>query len=629
MNGFKKNYFSFFLLLLILSLGAVFTFTQAQNLETDYPQVPGAETPITTKTPLPEYVKYIFNFSVWLAGFIALGTVFYGGVRYLTSAGSASATSEAKKQIFAGIFGLIVLLSSYIILNTINPQLLFFNIPEPDFGTAPPVVVPPPLIEQTLFAEEIPFGKFIDGIGEIKSGGSATSLTYSYESVLAETRLERIIGISEEIWNTAKKIQKVSKEISDASQELENLVRQCVCSNCSSDCGGCDSCPCNCNGDPCGPVRGAIIEQQAILSTKYNEFPPLKAKIEMLSEKLAVEKEKLEKALIELEKGELLAKKCPSSISSQGKTSVLLSYSDFWAYKEGIESGEIIKEMKVKKTWDYMNAGNDESTFYCAETPFEVSSIEEVSTGDISELISGIESSLEQKLSCQIIIPIGESVDYSEDIANRLIGEFFITLEDIAKTVEEIPKETENSKNISPLPNCYHCSNWCSCACSAVICCDEFSCWCCGCELAQSCQGSPCPEDKKKIQEINTLIQKNHQVINDAYNSITASDDELHNLINGDEIHDKKLTDSKREPSWSYDILKRILPATRNAFRRCVNLAGDWTEALSGEKLMTKNVLICEEAKSTCSDLEEGYVCYGEGDSSSFPNYFCGEIESK
>ena len=51
----------------------------------------------------------------------------YGGFRYLTSAGNPSAMSDANSQIFAGLIGLIVILSSWLLLTTINPQLIVIN----------------------------------------------------------------------------------------------------------------------------------------------------------------------------------------------------------------------------------------------------------------------------------------------------------------------------------------------------------------------------------------------------------------------------------------------------------------------------------------------------------------------
>ncbi len=124
MRNSKKASLIFFALVLVLPLLAGVCAAQDKGLEIQYPVVPGAETPTTVKTPLPQYVRYIFNFSIWIAGFIAFIALIYGGVRYLTSAGNPSTMEDAKDQMFAGILGLLILLSSYLILANLNPQLV-------------------------------------------------------------------------------------------------------------------------------------------------------------------------------------------------------------------------------------------------------------------------------------------------------------------------------------------------------------------------------------------------------------------------------------------------------------------------------------------------------------------------
>lgn len=629
MDKAKKKLF--FLFLILFALGAGFVSAQSA-LEVDYPTVPGAEAPSDTKTALPDYVKYIFNFSLAIAGFVAFASFVYGGVKYLVSAGSAAAISDAKKQIFAGILGLIILFSSFIILNTVNPQLLFFDISKADPGPPPEIVTLPPVEEQTLYATEIPLGSLIDWHGDSIDNGSKTSPLYAYEGVLTEKRYARILELSKKVWKLSKDIQKVSEEISEASQTLQELVQQCVCGNCSSNCGGCDACPCSCSGDPCASVRGEINNQKSILSAKAVEILPFIEKLEELLEEMDLEREKIKNSLDELEKGELIASKCPSSISDTNKTSVLLSSSDFWNYKEGIESGDLAEAVEVKKIWEEIDSENDATNFYCAETPFDVLLIEEVSVGDLGSLFPDTETAEEPKSYCEAKIPIGTAVDNTEDIANRLMAEMKRQREEGNKIILEIPKESENAEGLSALPTCYSCSDWCSCSCSADWdCCGDEECdpCCTGCSLSQSCQGNPCPGEKAQIASLNNLIQGNHGKITNSFAEITSSDDEVNNLIKGDEIHNESLAGSEREPTWANDLIKNILPAARDGFNLCVNSAEDWMNALSGEEILTKNVLECEEAKDVCWDIEEDYECHGEDAENSFPDYVCTETASK
>lgn len=116
-----------FLLIIFLSLLSGSSSFAQRKLEIIYPTVPGAETPTTTKTALPEYLEYVFTFAIMVAGLFAFGALIYGGFSYLTSAGDPTKMKEGQDQIMAGFLGLIIILSSYLILNTINPQLVILG----------------------------------------------------------------------------------------------------------------------------------------------------------------------------------------------------------------------------------------------------------------------------------------------------------------------------------------------------------------------------------------------------------------------------------------------------------------------------------------------------------------------
>ena len=96
----------------------------ARPTEITYPEVPGAIRPVTIKTALPEYMRYIFSFFVMISGFICFGALIYGGIRYLISAGSPKAQKDAKDQIVAAFLGVAIVLTSYLLSKTINPQLV-------------------------------------------------------------------------------------------------------------------------------------------------------------------------------------------------------------------------------------------------------------------------------------------------------------------------------------------------------------------------------------------------------------------------------------------------------------------------------------------------------------------------
>ncbi len=112
--------------LIVLTVLLLDNFCYAQKpLEIKYPRVLGKE--LSEKPLLPEYIKYIFNLALLLGGLIAFGALVLGGFRYMSSVGSPPAMDDAKDQIFSGILGLVILLSSYLILTTVNPQLVILK----------------------------------------------------------------------------------------------------------------------------------------------------------------------------------------------------------------------------------------------------------------------------------------------------------------------------------------------------------------------------------------------------------------------------------------------------------------------------------------------------------------------
>lgn len=136
MVSYKKILIVFLLMVSLLAI--LFDFSFAAERELEVP-IPGLET--DTLPALPDYIVAIFNFSLMIIGLIVFGALIYGGFRYLTSAGKPAAMADAKDQIFSALLGLIILFSSYLILTTINPELVILS--EPD----KPLIGPMPGIE--------------------------------------------------------------------------------------------------------------------------------------------------------------------------------------------------------------------------------------------------------------------------------------------------------------------------------------------------------------------------------------------------------------------------------------------------------------------------------------------------
>ena len=78
---------------------------------------------LTLDMPLNEIVAWFYYFIIGVAGLAAFVMLVTGGVKYLTSAGSPSAISDAKDQIKSALLGLLIILMSWLILQVINPDL--------------------------------------------------------------------------------------------------------------------------------------------------------------------------------------------------------------------------------------------------------------------------------------------------------------------------------------------------------------------------------------------------------------------------------------------------------------------------------------------------------------------------
>ncbi len=89
----------------------------------------GGPTAGTSILNLPQMVSNIYNLAYLIGGLLAFGAVVYGAVRYTFSGGNPSAQSDARDQLTQAAFGLLLLLGSYVVLNTISPNLTSFNFP--------------------------------------------------------------------------------------------------------------------------------------------------------------------------------------------------------------------------------------------------------------------------------------------------------------------------------------------------------------------------------------------------------------------------------------------------------------------------------------------------------------------
>jgi hypothetical protein len=98
--------------------------------------------------PIGTFLNSFYQLALTVSGLLALLMIVAGGVKYTISSGSADKQTDAKDMIISALYGVALLLGSYLILNTINPQITALTLPgsEPQFGavatSGPSISVP-------------------------------------------------------------------------------------------------------------------------------------------------------------------------------------------------------------------------------------------------------------------------------------------------------------------------------------------------------------------------------------------------------------------------------------------------------------------------------------------------------
>ena len=129
---FKK---SIAIIFLVLFLPAMVAFSQEPNsaptqvlitaatTQVAWPPSPMGTT-IGPDTPFHIFIQYVYEWGISLGGIAVFIMLVWAGIEYLTSAGDPGKMSSAIKRIQSSVLGLVLLLTSWLILNTINPHLV-------------------------------------------------------------------------------------------------------------------------------------------------------------------------------------------------------------------------------------------------------------------------------------------------------------------------------------------------------------------------------------------------------------------------------------------------------------------------------------------------------------------------
>jgi len=114
---------------------------------------------------LADYISGLFRYAIPVAAILAVVMMMVGGLQWLTSAGDSGRVGAAKKRIMNAVVGLMLLVGSYLLLNTVNPELVL--LPALRIKTVPP----DPLILQLQNP--------IDSAGNPVATGTSNDSSYS------------------------------------------------------------------------------------------------------------------------------------------------------------------------------------------------------------------------------------------------------------------------------------------------------------------------------------------------------------------------------------------------------------------------------------------------------------------
>ncbi len=493
----KKTIFSFLFvaLLIFLFLLPIFVFA----LEINYPKVPGATPPQDFINTAPSeqilslYVLYIFNLVIWLSGIIAFGVIVYAGIRYLTSAGKPEAILNARKQITDAFLGILILLSSFIILKAINPQLVVLNVPKtesPKVIEKPEIPAPPLEPTNTSIDTQLLLGRIIS------------------DYLFSATRTKAIK-------DNAKKTSEIAQTLKEQVDDLKKEVDKCNCGEAKPKCKGtiniggygadqkCQSqegqscnvfCTDSCSSDVCANERKEIENLEKKNLQKLDELKAEQNK----------SIEQLKQIRIELGKLQLLKDlmtKCPvsylDSLASFFDKMVLFK-DEKWVLRE-VRVWNMINiiyynEKLKQKVYDW-------ATFYCpvsgklSSLPKQAPPIEVPSTENPEEVLS---------LACKSEVPVGDIIDRSERITNLLIKrlETLINLDrQMAQAIDELHVLISQCSSQQPM-----CCSFCiEVRIKKVTVC------------IRQCIGQACPfsKIKEKVDEISRIQGKIEETVND------------------------------------------------------------------------------------------------------------------
>ena len=151
-------------------VGYLFLAVNPVRAEIEIDVISSPDTAVTDES-IAAYIVRLYWFAVGAAGIVAVAVIVGGGIYYMTSSGNPGKQNEAKSYITSALWGVILLLGSFFILNTINPEIIklesldkAFSLPPCDSGGQPGIDCMPATPEALPLCEgdKVRTGKRLD-----------------------------------------------------------------------------------------------------------------------------------------------------------------------------------------------------------------------------------------------------------------------------------------------------------------------------------------------------------------------------------------------------------------------------------------------------------------------------------
>jgi len=119
----KKS--SIYILTLIFLLIPLTTQAQLIDLNLDYPSIGSYD--LDTDQEIGQIITFFAYFIIAISGVAAFTMLVWGGIEWMTSAGNTGRIGNAKDRILKAFLGLLLILTSVVILEVINPSFTSFS----------------------------------------------------------------------------------------------------------------------------------------------------------------------------------------------------------------------------------------------------------------------------------------------------------------------------------------------------------------------------------------------------------------------------------------------------------------------------------------------------------------------